>query len=253
MTAKPERAGVSIIVATFDAGRTLGRLIESIRGQDYRDWELLVADGGSTDDTKHIIESNADCIAYWHSHADAGIYDAWNQALPRARGRYVCFLGADDAWASPRSLSTLMAAAGAEPYDLVSSQGLVSTGSGEATRFGSAWDYERLGRRMVVCHPGLLHRRGLFDEFGLFDIRYRIAGDLDFLLRLPPTLRTLHVPVDTVLIEGAGVSRRNVLKRLREQRDILSRSPRHGRLKAWLAWLDKMWRFPIARLFGIPH
>ena len=105
----------------------------------------------------------------------------------------------------------------------------------------------------MVCHPGLLHRRTLFDQFGPFDIRYKIAADLDFLLRLPPDTRALHVDTVSVIVEAGGVSRANVLSRLKEQRDVLEHCPRYGPARAYLVWLDKLWRYPIARLFGISH
>jgi hypothetical protein len=106
---------------------------------------------------------------------------------------------------------------------------------------------------MVVCHPGMLQHRSLFEQYGFFDSRYRIAGDLDFLLRLPESTRSLHVPTVTVHIEAAGVSRTNVLARLREQREVLSRCSRYGPVRAYLTWLDKLWRYPVARIFRISH
>ena len=89
---------VSIIVATFNAEVTLERCLQSIFDQAATQWELMVVDGGSSDRTVESSGANSDRITYWHSKPDAGIYDAWNQALERARGDYVCFLGADDAW-----------------------------------------------------------------------------------------------------------------------------------------------------------
>ena len=106
---------------------------------------------------------------------------------------------------------------------------------------------------MVVCHPGMLHRRTLFDELGRYDTRYRIAGDLDFLLRPPEDTRALHVDMVSVIVEAAGISRRNVLPRLREQRDVLSRCPRYRTVKAYLSWFDRLWRYPIAQAFDISH
>lgn len=250
----PLHPRVSIIIATYNAVKTLDRCLDSIFGQDFSDWEILIADGGSTDGTVELLRDHQHRLAYWHSHRDHGIYDAWNQALAEAKGEYVCFMGADDAWLDDRSLSSLLASQSADGQDLISSQGLVWTaGSSRRTRFGSAWNFNRLGRRMVVCHPGLMHRRALFDQHGPFDARFRIAGDLEFLLRLPKDIRTLHVPRDTILIEGEGISRRNTLARLREQRQILANCERYGPFRAYLAWLDKLWRLPIARALNIPH
>jgi glycosyltransferase involved in cell wall biosynthesis len=245
---------LSIIIATWNAARTLERCLHSIAGQDFTDWELLIADGASTDGTMELIRKYEAHVSWWRSQKDDGIYDAWNHALVHARGEYVCFLGADDAWADNTVLARLFTAIGAEQYDLVSSLGLIyDSVTGKGFTFGSAWDYQRIGRRMILCHPGLFHRRSLFEQYGLFDTRYRIAGDLDFLLRMPANVRTLHLACTSVLIEAAGVSRRNVLARLREQRDVLANCTRYGSFRAYLAWADKLWRYPFARFFNIPH
>ena len=248
------RPRVSIVIATWNAARTLERCIQSIRQQSFQEWELLIADGNSVDGTQEIIGTHHDIVAWWGSREDDGIYEAWNRGLERARGEYVCFLGADDAWASTTSLHTVFDAVGESAYDLVTAVGqFQNSETGKSFRFGSAWNYRKLGRRMVVCHPGMLHRRSLFEEYGMFDTQYRIAGDLEFLLRLPDNVRTLHVDTVTVNVEDAGVSRRNVLQRLREQRELLSRTERYGAIRAYLVWLDKLWRLPLAKLFDISH
>lgn len=245
---------LSIIIATWQAASTLERCLKSILEQDFKDWELLIADGNSTDGTIDLIRKNEPHIAWWQSKDDGGIYDAWNQALLQARGEFVCFLGADDAWSDSGSLNRLFEAMQGRDYDLITSRGLFAdSSSGKSFLFGSAWDYRRIGRRMVVCHPGLLHRRSLFLTYGLFDTRYRIAGDLDFLLRLPKNMKTLHVDANSVIVEAAGISRRNVLDRLREQREVLTRCERYGPFRAYLVWMDKLIRLPFARLLNISH
>jgi hypothetical protein len=105
----------------------------------------------------------------------------------------------------------------------------------------------------VICHPGLLHRRELFDRYGFFDTRYRIAGDLDFLLRLPPDTKTKDVTVITVRVQEGGVSRKNFYRRLKEQRQILKQHPRFGTVRAYVIWLDRLWRYPVARMLRISY
>jgi len=245
---------LSIVIATWNAARTFERCMASIADQAFTDWELLIADGGSTDGTVELLKQHAQSIGWWQSRKDGGIYDAWNQALTHAKGEYICFLGADDAWSDRDALATLFAAIGDRRYDLVTSRGrMIDPSTHKRMVFGSAWNFRRLGRRMVVCHPGLLHHRSLFERFGRFDTEYRIAGDLEFLLRMPEDLATLDVDRITVDIELAGISRKNVLPRLREQRIALSKSARYGPFRAYLVWLDKLWRYPLARLFGISH
>lgn len=248
------RPRLSIIIAVWQAATTLRRCLESIIEQDFDQWELVIVDGASTDESVEILRDYDSYIAWWTSEKDDGIYDAWNKALAHARGDYVCFLGADDAWADQRALFRLFDAIGDDEYDIITSIGkCTDSGSGKSFEFGSAFDYQRIGARMVVCHPGLLHRRVLFDQYGLFDTRYRIAADLDFLLRLTPDTRALHVDTISVIVETGGISRANVISRLKEQRNVLRQCPRYGPARAYLAWLDKLWRYPVARLFGISH
>jgi glycosyltransferase involved in cell wall biosynthesis len=250
----PGKARLSIILATFQAVHVLERCLNSIVGQDFIDWELLIVDGGSNDGTVDLIRQFDARLTWWESAKDRGIYDAWNKALGHARGEYVCFIGADDAFADSGSLSRLFDAIGPKRCDLVTSRGeVVDRRAEKKWVFGSPWDYKRIGPRMIVCHPGLLHRRSLFNRYGSFDTQYQIAGDLEFLLRLPSAIRTLHVDSVSVVIESDGVSRTKVLNRLREQRRILASCDRYGPVHAYLTWLNKLWRLPIARLLNIPH
>lgn len=243
---------VSIIVATYNAAQTLERCLESIFSQTFRDWEVLVVDGLSTDGTVDIIQRHAGRIAYWHSRRDTGIYDAWNQAIARARGEYVAFFGADDAWSTPQSLQTALDLIGQREYDLVTARGrLVSENGKLLDVFGNPWDYRAVMRRMTICHPGALHRRDLFQRFGEFDSSYRICADYDFLLRLPADLRTLHVPTPLVDVSDGGISRDRRWLMLQERYRAQANCPRVGRARATLNFVDKLWRIPVARALGM--
>jgi glycosyltransferase involved in cell wall biosynthesis len=250
----PGNPRISFIVATRNAGGTLQACIDSIRNQMFRDWELIVVDGASSDTTVEILRRNAASIAYWHSRPDGGIYDAWNQALQHARGSYVCFIGADDALHAPDSLQRMVDAIGAGEFDLVTARGLlIRPGVAKPYAFGGAWDYRKVARRMTICHPGTLHRRALFDRFGRFDTGYRIGADYDFLLRLPPDLRSLHLDFPVVDVADGGLSRSRRLAMLRERFRAQAHCRRVGRLRAAFNFADKLWRLPVARLLRIPN
>lgn len=245
---------ISIIVATYNAEQVLDRCLQSIAAQSCRDWELIVIDGGSTDGTVAIIQSHAEHIAYWHSRPDAGIYDAWNQALPHARGDYICFLGADDALHSPDTIKDISAAVGDARYDLITCRGQIRNASGLIKRvIGASWQDSKLPRHFAVCHPGLLHHRSIFERHGVFDYRYKIAADLDFLLRLPSKIQCLDLPIVTVDIQDDGISRSRFWLRIMERRMIHSKYSKIGPIRAWIYWIDKAWRRPIALLLGLPH
>lgn len=243
---------LSIVIATYDAAQTLERCLNSIISQTFTDWELIVADGGSSDGTIDILCAHAAHIAHWHSHRDTGIYDAWNQALCRAAGEYVAFLGSDDTWHAQDTLRMVFEAIGDRQFDLVTGRGnLVDCDGRFLQEFGHAWDYRKVARRMTVCHPGALHRRNLFDRFGVFDTRYRISADYDFLLRLPLDIRTLFVGQPLVDVADGGISRDRRWLMLGERYRAQANCPRIGQVRAALNYIDKLWRIPVANAFGI--
>jgi glycosyltransferase involved in cell wall biosynthesis len=87
---------ISIIVATFNASKTLQKCIDSIAQQSFRDFELIIIDGKSNDGTLDVISRNSEIIDYWVSEQDSGVYNAWNKGLDKATGDWICFIGADD-------------------------------------------------------------------------------------------------------------------------------------------------------------
>jgi glycosyltransferase involved in cell wall biosynthesis len=243
---------LSIIVATWNAARTFKRCLDSIIAQDFTDWELLVVDGASTDGTIDLIREHEAHLAWWQSKKDNGVYDAWNQALAHARGEFICFLGADDAWSDPGALQVIFEAIGELEPNLVSAKGLVIDADSQPLgTVGRPWDYKRLRRRMRICHPGALFRRRVFETLGPFDTRYRIAADYEWMLRLPAS--TPHLFIDRVIvrIQDGGVSRRYRRQTMAEYWNIQARSPRVGKIRATLTYLDRMWRRPVARLLGL--
>ncbi len=225
---------MSVIVATLNSAGTLAACIDSVSAQEGVSVELLVIDGGSTDGTVQILEAKDDSIAYWKSAPDRGVYSAWNKALGRATGRWVCFLGSDDRFAGPEVLKRLAEAGERDAADLVCSR--VRYERSEKTGnlvIGQPWSWRKMSSFMCVAHPGLLHRRELFSRFGPFSEEFRIAGDYEFLLRLGPDATTAFVDEVTVEVGGAGLSS-DGLRVLTEMRLVQARHPDIGRVKAAL-------------------
>ena len=87
---------LSIITINFNNKAGLERTITSVFQQDFKDFEFIVIDGGSTDGGKELIESNKQHFSYWVSEADKGIYNAMNKGIKMSKGKYVAFLNSDD-------------------------------------------------------------------------------------------------------------------------------------------------------------
>ena len=91
---------VSIITPCYNASRYISQTIESVLAQDYADWEMIIVDDGSKDDSAAIVESYValDCRIRLISQINGGSANARNHGIREAKGRYIALLDADDLW-----------------------------------------------------------------------------------------------------------------------------------------------------------
>ena len=87
---------LSIVIANYNYGRFLDEAIQSVLSQTCNDYELIIVDGGSTDNSVEIIKKYEDKIAWWVSEKDNGQSDAFNKGFAHAKGKYLTWLNADD-------------------------------------------------------------------------------------------------------------------------------------------------------------
>ena len=99
---------LSIVIANYNYGRFLEEAIQSVLSQSCDDYELIIVDGGSTDNSVEIIKKYEDKIAWWVSEKDNGQSDAFNKGFAHAKGRFLTWLNADDVML-PGTISVLRA------------------------------------------------------------------------------------------------------------------------------------------------
>ena len=231
---------ISIIIASLNAARVLPRCLESLRAQSFREFEVIVIDGASTDGTADILSRSGDAVTVWRSAPDAGITSAWNRALPLARGEWLCFLGADDRLWDGDALARLVPQlrAAMPRYRVVYGQVRQIDEAGRLIeQLGEPWQRfkGRFRSRDALPHPGLMHHRSLFESHGRFDERFRLAADYEFLLRELATGDALFVPVVVARVGWGGSTTRpeNFVLSLREVERALRM---HGLRPPRLRW-----------------
>ena len=164
------------------------RLLDSLAGQSCRDFELIIQDNSSADNTVAVAESFRARLPAIdiQSEPDAGIYDAWNKALLRARGQWILFLGADDALVHNESLAQTAALIDnlSDKVQYLAAGITITTAGGQSVEeiAPAPEPLLTLPSMMSLPHPGLLHRADLFQGQN-FDPALRVAGDYDFLAR----------------------------------------------------------------------
>lgn len=182
---------ISIILCTFNRGRTVGRAIRSVFRQTWKDWELIIVDDGSTDGSGRDLRAlarNTRRVRYVRQR-NLGVAAARNAGVRRARGGFIAFLDSDDEY-TPGHLATRLRYLRRQPdLDAV---------YGELTPIGprSRWfvpDMDRPGRRIHVsrCHAAgtLLVRRSTLRALGGFRLM-PFSEDYDLIRRLETRCRT---------------------------------------------------------------
>jgi glycosyltransferase involved in cell wall biosynthesis len=168
----------SIITATYNAGDLFSRTASSIRAQEYRDFEWVVIDGGSSDDTVARIRDAESSIAYWESARDRGISDAWNKGIKQAKGRFVLILNAGDTY-DPNCLRVL--SQNLESDKIVCSHArLMSSDGQEVGVFRAA--PSKLYRGMHLPHNWCAVPRACYEDLGLY-AEVPLAMDFDWFHR----------------------------------------------------------------------
>lgn len=174
----PEFDGkISIITATYNAEKYLPRLIESLRNQEDKNFEWIVADGASTDKTLEILNAVDNLNIKITSQEDFGIYDALNRGIKACKGEFYLVMGADDVL-YPNGIKDYKAAI--SDVDVVTATVQYGKNISKANR-GPAWLSKHF--HYVSCHAvGSLYRRDLHEKFGFYSRRFPIAADQLFML-----------------------------------------------------------------------
>ena len=208
---------ISIITATYNADATLPSLIESLCGQIDQDFEWVVADGGSTDDTLALLEAAKRQLksVVVDSRPDFGIYHALNCAIKMASGEFYLVAGADDFF-SPQAVAEYRRAISETGADLITAR-IESAGRIHGPRRKWPWLYGPFA--YVSGHAvGLAVRRSLHARYGYYSNKLPIAADQLFILKTIQGGSTLSVQsfVAGHFSHATGLSGQNVLGSLLE-------------------------------------
>jgi glycosyltransferase involved in cell wall biosynthesis len=177
---------ISIIVPSFNQGAFLERTILSIINQNYPDLELIVIDGGSTDESLATIKKYEKYIAYWVSEKDRGQSDALNKGFKMAKGEIAAYQNSDDVYL-PGSFEKVIGLFRQSPraeiiygnrFDIDKDDKII--GKSIFTKFSPLiLEYEGI----VLGSQSTFWRTEVFSKIGYFDENLHLAMDYDFFLR----------------------------------------------------------------------
>ena len=181
----------SIITICFNSEKTIERTIKSVLEQTCTDYEYIIVDGASKDGTIDILKRYEPLFKgrmKWKSEPDMGIYNAMNKGIERASGRMIGIVNSDD-WLEPDALSILVSALeeDSDNYNkILTGEMLFHYQDGTLQHYHTSREkYEQLSKkfRMGLNHPSTFVPRSIYDKIGLFDERFKLYADSDFILK----------------------------------------------------------------------
>ena len=187
MGAKPI---VSVVIPTFNRAHLITRALRSVLAQTFAEWEIVVVDDGSDDDTEAVIHSLQDSrIRYCRQPENRGQSAARNRGMREARGEFIAFLDSDDEWL-PRKLELQVA----RFRELPDTVGLIHTGVETLTDGAPPAVFtpslrgnlypQLLERNVLHGTSSVMIRKSVVDRIGFFDERFPAIEDYDYWLRV---------------------------------------------------------------------
>lgn len=205
---------ISIITVCYNAEKHLEEAIESVLSQDYGNFEYIIIDGGSTDDTLDIIRKYEDRLAYWVSEPDRGIYDAMNKGIEKASGDIIGMINADDYY-FPDAFKKVAAA-----FEGKNLGGYIFWGDimhGEERVLG--WRQWNVKRGAFAPHPSMFCPKKVYEQIGTYSLKYKILADYDFMYRAIHHyhVKPIYIPERIAFFRPGGLASQNILPSLKEE------------------------------------
>lgn len=175
----------SIITVSYNAEKTIASTLKSINSQKHDDYEVIVIDGKSNDNTIPIIQKYATEKYLIISETDNGLYDAMNKGLSLASGDIIHFLNADDTFSGATVLTDVATSFAEASCGIVYSSIRYVNSLGEELDIWECDEYYpgKIASGFHVPHPGFFAKKCLFDQLGGFDTSMKIAADFDLMAR----------------------------------------------------------------------
>lgn len=184
---------ISIILITYNRSRFISEAIESVLAQSFSDWELLIIDDASTDDTRKIIENLIETekrIKYFFNKTNIGISKSRNMGLSLAQGKYIAIIDSDDIWDDSNKLkSQYNFLENNRDYALLGGGVIVINQNGqEIKKYYNPESDEKIRKKMLIknpfAHSSVMYLKKAAVDLGGYDPKLKTLEDYDLYLKI---------------------------------------------------------------------
>jgi glycosyltransferase involved in cell wall biosynthesis len=216
---------LSIITINYNNASGLDQTIQSVINQTFSDFEYIIIDGASTDNSVEIIKKYEQKISFWSSEKDTGVYNAMNKGIKKAGGEYCLFLNSGDYLAEKDILTKVFSTK--SNADIIYGNMLIDYLNGKKEK-GKMPPQIDLYQMYVdtLWHPVSFIKRELFEKYGYYDESYKIVADYEFFFKvvIQKKVSLYYVPlyVSVFVFNGLSSDSKNKEQEKEERKKVWS-------------------------------
>ena len=239
---------ISIITVCLNSEKTILANLNSILSQTYKNIEHIFVDGGSTDNTLKYLDNYPNLRKKIIIEKKRGIYNAMNVGIKKATGDFIGILNSDDILNSENTIQKLVNIFKKNPKNKIFLGNVVFFKSDykKIHRFYSCGDFQKnlLLKGVMPPHPGAFIHKSIYKKVGLYNDKYKIAGDFDFFLRcfIKNNIKFKKIGIITTRMQTGGISSKNFFSNIYSSYEI-NQSLKKNKIQSSI--LKVLLRFPL--------
>lgn len=225
---------ISIITSCYNSADTIIDTLNSLATQNFKNFEHIIIDGGSTDRTLDILKEWKKFPLKIFSEKDDGIYDAMNKGLRIASGDIIGILNSDDFYENSNVLSKVVATMQTYNVDCVYSD-LLYVDKFDTNKIVRSWQSCAYETGMFESgwqppHPTFFVRRTVYEKYGFFDLNFDISADFELMLRFlhKYKISSIYIPAVQVKMRYGGESNKNIRNIIKANLNSLNALEKNG-------------------------
>lgn len=211
---------ISIVTVVFNRKEQISNAIKSVQGQTYKDLEQVIVDGGSTDGTMEIIRDLSLPNTKIISEKDDGIYDAINKGIRNSSGDIIGIMHSDDQYSNDNVLKDIVELFDVHDVDAIYGDIAYINWKNptKVLRYFSSEKYLQKGilNGWIPAHTSIFFKKDVFEKYGFYKTDYRIASDVDFIIRVffVNRIRTFYYKKLLIYMGVGGVSTSSIRNKI---------------------------------------
>ena len=233
---------ITIITVCYNSEKTIKTTLDSVANQTFKKIEHIIIDGKSSDKTISIVKKYPH-IKKIISEPDKGIYDAMNKGIKIATGDIIGFLNSDDFYSSNGVISKMAATFEEEPSLDACYADLIYTDKLDISKNIRYWKSSKFtlglfSKGWCPPHTTFFVSRLIYEQFGSFDLNYRIASDVELTMRFLEVnkINAHYIPEIWVKMRLGGTTNQNLKNILIQNKEVLHALRSHKLSFNWISF-----------------